>query len=74
MSFWHVLFHARVNEKRVPDHMQFAIWNEVIKLRRQFVQNEDTRKQNLFQNLQRLLGCTLTSTAKPRFCSFEERN
>ena len=41
-SFWHVLFHARVNEKRVPDQLRFAFWNEMIKLRRQFVQNDDT--------------------------------
>ena len=30
-------FHARVNEKRVPDHLRFAFLNEMIKLRRQFV-------------------------------------
>ena len=30
-SFWQVLFHARVNEKRVPDHLRFAFWNETIK-------------------------------------------
>ena len=74
-SFWHVLFHAGVNEKkRVPDHLRFVFWNEMIKLRKQFVQNDDTRKINLFQNLQRLLSCTLMSTEKPRFCRFEERN
>ena len=27
-SFWHVLFHVRVNEKRVPDHLRFAFWNK----------------------------------------------
>ena len=44
----------------------------MIKLRMQFVQNDDTWKTNLFQKLRRLLGCTLTSTEKPRFCRFEE--
>ena len=61
-------------KKRVPDHLRFVFWNEMIKLRRQFVQNDDTRKNKLFQNLQRLLSCTLMSTEKPRFCRFEERN
>ena len=32
-------------KKRVPDHLRFVIWNEMIKLRRQFVQNDDTRKK-----------------------------
>ena len=73
-SFWHVLFHARVNEKRFPDHLRFAFWNKMIKLRRQFVQNHDTRKKKLFQNLQWLLSCTLMSTEKPRFCRFEDRS
>ena len=31
-------------------------------------------EKKLFQNLQRLLGCTLTSTEKPHFCRFIERN
>ena len=44
-SFWHVLFHATVNEKCVPDHLRLTFWNEMIKLRRQFVQNDDTRKK-----------------------------
>ena len=61
-------------KKRVLDHLRFVFWNEMIKLRRQFVQNDDTRKKKLFQNLQRLLSCTLMSTEKPRFCRFEERN
>ena len=61
-------------KKRVPDHLRFVFWNEMIKLRRQFVQNDDTRKTILFQILQRLLSCTLMSTEKPRFCRFEERN
>ena len=38
------------------------------------MQNDDTRKLILFQNLQRLLDSTLMSTEKPRFCRFEERN
>ena len=61
-------------KKRVPDYLRFVFWNEMIKLRRQFVQNDDARKTILFQNLQRLLSCTLMSTEKPRFCHFEERN
>ena len=36
-SFLHVLFHARVNEKHVRDHLLITIWNEMIKLRRQLV-------------------------------------
>ena len=32
-------------KKRVPDHLRFVFWNEMIKLRRQFVQNDDTRKK-----------------------------
>ena len=61
-------------KKRVPDYLRFVFWNEMIKLPRQFVQNDDTRKINLFQNLQRLLSCTLMSAEKPRSCRFEERN
>ena len=53
--------------------MKNVFWNEMIKLRRQFVQSDDTRK-NIFQNLQQLLGSTLTSTEKPHFCCFKERN
>ena len=58
------MFHARVNENRVPDHLRFAFWNEIIKLRRKCVQNHE--KKCLFQNLQRLLSCMLTSPEKPR--------
>ena len=38
--------YTRVNEKRVSDHLRFAFGNEMIKLRRQFLQHDDTRKTN----------------------------
>ena len=40
-SFWHVLSHAGVNEKTRSRPLA------VRKLRRQFVQNDDTRKKNV---------------------------
>ena len=50
-SFWHILFHARMNKKRVSDHLQLALWNKMIKLRRQFVQNDETWKRKFLSKL-----------------------